>query len=98
MRRTKQKPAPRRIPVRGRSGAGSGQDVFLTVEEAARRIKAGRMVIVVDDAERENEGDLVFAAEKATPGMVNFAVKLGRGILCARCPPTSPTTWVSSSW
>jgi 3,4-dihydroxy 2-butanone 4-phosphate synthase / GTP cyclohydrolase II len=60
---------------------------FLEVPEAVRRIEAGQMIIVVDDAERENEGDLVFAAEKATPEMVNFAVKHGRGILCA---PMSP--------
>jgi 3,4-dihydroxy 2-butanone 4-phosphate synthase/GTP cyclohydrolase II len=60
---------------------------FLTVEQAVREIRAGRMIIVVDDADRENEGDLVFAAEKATPAMVNFAVTHGRGILCA---PMSP--------
>ncbi len=59
------------------------EDALLTVEEAAALIKAGRMIIVVDDEDRENEGDLVFAAEKATPAMVNFAVKYGRGILCA---------------
>jgi 3,4-dihydroxy 2-butanone 4-phosphate synthase / GTP cyclohydrolase II len=60
---------------------------FLTVEEAVKRIRAGRMIIVVDDAERENEGDIVFAAEKATPAMVNFAVKHARGILCAPVAP-----------
>ncbi|HTM56985.1 MAG TPA: bifunctional 3,4-dihydroxy-2-butanone-4-phosphate synthase/GTP cyclohydrolase II, partial [Candidatus Udaeobacter sp.] len=47
----------------------------------------GRMIIVVDDAHRENEGDIVFAAEKATPESVNFAVKYGRGILCAPMEP-----------
>ena len=62
-------------------------EVFLTVEEAVRRIRAGRAIIVVDDAERENEGDIVFSAEKATPELVNFAVTHGRGILCA---PVSP--------
>jgi 3,4-dihydroxy 2-butanone 4-phosphate synthase/GTP cyclohydrolase II len=62
-------------------------DVFLTVEEAVRRIAAGRMIVVVDDADRENEGDLVFAAEKATPEMVNFTVMHGRGILCAPMAP-----------
>jgi 3,4-dihydroxy 2-butanone 4-phosphate synthase/GTP cyclohydrolase II len=61
--------------------------VFVSVEEAIRRIRAGRMLIVVDDAERENEGDVVFAAEKATPELVNFAVKNGRGILCAPMDP-----------
>lgn len=56
---------------------------LIGVEQAIARIRAGRMIIVVDDADRENEGDLVFAAEKATPSMVNFALKFGRGILCA---------------
>ncbi len=62
-------------------------DVFLEVEEAVRRIAAGKMLIVVDDEERENEGDLVFAAEKATPDHVNFAVKHGRGLVCAPLEP-----------
>jgi 3,4-dihydroxy 2-butanone 4-phosphate synthase/GTP cyclohydrolase II len=66
---------------------GSAPGVFLDVEEAVRRIAAGKMIIVVDDEDRENEGDLVFAAEKATPAMVNFAVKHGRGILCAALAP-----------
>ncbi|HEY6866420.1 MAG TPA: bifunctional 3,4-dihydroxy-2-butanone-4-phosphate synthase/GTP cyclohydrolase II [Candidatus Eisenbacteria bacterium] len=61
--------------------------MFLTVEEAVRRIRAGRMIIVVDDALRENEGDVVWAAEKTTPELVNFAVKHGRGILCAPMAP-----------
>ena len=61
--------------------------VFLPVEEAVRRIAADKMIIVVDDADRENEGDVVFAAERATPEMVNFAVKHGRGILCAPMDP-----------
>src|SRR5438093_11388768 len=68
-----------------RAPAGAG--VFLTVPQAVDRIRAGRMIIVVDDAQRENEGDLVFAAEKATPRMVNFALTHGRGILCAPMTP-----------
>jgi 3,4-dihydroxy 2-butanone 4-phosphate synthase/GTP cyclohydrolase II len=67
--------------------AGARSDVFLTVDEAIRRIRAGRMVIVVDDALRENEGDLVWAAEKTTPALVNFALTHGRGILCAPMAP-----------
>ncbi len=58
-------------------------DVRLDVEEAVRLIRAGRMLIVIDDEDRENEGDVVFAASKATPELVNFALKQGRGILCA---------------
>jgi 3,4-dihydroxy 2-butanone 4-phosphate synthase/GTP cyclohydrolase II len=56
---------------------------MLTVEQAVRRLQSGRMIVVVDDADRENEGDIVFAAERATPELVNFAVKHCRGILCA---------------
>ncbi len=74
----------RKAPAaRSRATAKPGASVFLTVEQALAHIRAGRMVIVVDDADRENEGDLVFAAEKATPALVNFAVTHGRGILCA---------------
>lgn len=54
-----------------------------TIEEAIEEIKAGNMVIVVDDEDRENEGDFIIAAEKITPEKVNFMVKNGRGVLCA---------------
>ncbi len=70
--------------VRRRGGA---VDVMLTVEAALARIKAGRGIVVVDDEDRENEGDFVFAAEKATPALVNFAVRHARGILCAPMAP-----------
>lgn len=53
-----------------------------TVSEVIDEIRAGKMVIVVDDEGRENEGDLVMAAEKITPEAVNFFVKYGRGMLC----------------
>ena len=55
---------------------------FAPIEEAIDEIRAGRMVIVVDDADRENEGDFVMAAEKATPEAVNFMATHGRGIIC----------------
>jgi 3,4-dihydroxy 2-butanone 4-phosphate synthase/GTP cyclohydrolase II len=55
---------------------------FNTIEEAIEDIKAGRMLIVVDDPDRENEGDLVMAAELVTPKDVNFITREGRGILC----------------
>lgn len=73
---------PRPRPARA-SGARAPAAPFITVAQAVRRIRDGRMVIVVDDAQRENEGDLVFAASKATPALVNFALTHGRGILCA---------------
>ena len=77
---------PRRAPREARPRAQESR-AFLTVEQAVRQIKRGRMIIVVDDADRENEGDLVFAAEKSTPAMVNFALRHGRGILCAPMAP-----------
>jgi 3,4-dihydroxy 2-butanone 4-phosphate synthase/GTP cyclohydrolase II len=55
---------------------------FATVEEAVEEIKAGRMVIVVDDEDRENEGDLTLAAEFVTPEAINFMAKFGRGLIC----------------
>lgn len=54
-----------------------------SIAEAIEEIKRGRFVIVVDDADRENEGDFVCAAEKITPEMVNFMLKEGRGVVCA---------------
>src|SRR6266498_3961885 len=55
---------------------------FATIEEAVEEIRAGRMLVVVDDEDRENEGDLLMAADKATPESVNFMAKHGRGIIC----------------
>jgi len=57
-----------------------------TVPEALEDLRAGRMVIVVDDADRENEGDLVLAAEKATPEAINFITLHGRGLICVALP------------
>ncbi len=56
---------------------------FDTIPEVIADIRRGRMVIVTDDADRENEGDLVMAASKVTPAAVNFMVKFGRGLVCA---------------
>lgn len=58
------------------------KDIFCTVEEAIDEIRQGRMLIVVDDANRENEGDLIMAAELATPQKVNFMISQARGLLC----------------
>jgi 3,4-dihydroxy 2-butanone 4-phosphate synthase/GTP cyclohydrolase II len=55
---------------------------FASIEEALSAIKAGRMVIVVDDEDRENEGDLTMAASKITPAAVNFMARYGRGQIC----------------
>ncbi len=64
-----------------------GQDLipgcpFDPVDEVIADVRAGKLVIVTDDADRENEGDLIVAAEKITPAVVNFIVKHGRGLLC----------------
>lgn len=53
-----------------------------TISEAIRDIKKGKIVIVVDDKDRENEGDLVMAADKVTPDAINFMAKYGRGLIC----------------
>jgi 3,4-dihydroxy 2-butanone 4-phosphate synthase/GTP cyclohydrolase II len=55
---------------------------FNTIEEAIEDIKAGKMVVVIDDEDRENEGDLLMAAEKVTPEAINFMAKYGRGLIC----------------
>jgi 3,4-dihydroxy 2-butanone 4-phosphate synthase/GTP cyclohydrolase II len=55
---------------------------FASIEEAVEDIRAGRMVIVVDDKDRENEGDLTIAADKITPEAINFMAKHGRGLIC----------------
>jgi 3,4-dihydroxy 2-butanone 4-phosphate synthase / GTP cyclohydrolase II len=55
---------------------------FTDVPDAIEEIRAGRMVVVVDDEDRENEGDLTLAAEKVTPEAINFMAKFGRGLIC----------------
>jgi len=56
---------------------------FDPIADAIKEIRAGRMIVVTDDADRENEGDLVMAAEKITPAAVNFMATHGRGLICA---------------
>jgi 3,4-dihydroxy 2-butanone 4-phosphate synthase/GTP cyclohydrolase II len=60
---------------------------FTTIEEAIADLRAGKMVILVDDEDRENEGDLVIAAEKITPEAVNFMASKGRGLICLSLTP-----------
>ena len=57
--------------------------VFASIEDAVGNIRQGKLIVVVDDEDRENEGDFIAAASKATPEMINFILKHGRGLLCA---------------
>lgn len=58
-----------------------------TIEEAIDEIKQGKMVILIDDEDRENEGDLIMAAEKITPEAINFMARYGRGLICLTLTP-----------
>jgi 3,4-dihydroxy 2-butanone 4-phosphate synthase/GTP cyclohydrolase II len=60
---------------------------FNTIEEAIDDIREGRMVVLIDDEDRENEGDLTIAAEKVTPEAINFMAKYGRGLICLSLTP-----------
>jgi 3,4-dihydroxy 2-butanone 4-phosphate synthase/GTP cyclohydrolase II len=60
---------------------------FVTINEAIEEIRAGRMVVVCDDEDRENEGDLTMAAQFATPEAINFMAKEGRGLICLALTP-----------
>jgi 3,4-dihydroxy 2-butanone 4-phosphate synthase / GTP cyclohydrolase II len=60
---------------------------FTDIPSAIEEIRAGRMVVVVDDEDRENEGDLTIAAEKITPDAVNFMARYGRGLICLAMTP-----------
>ena len=55
---------------------------FSSIEDAMEDVRQGRMIIIVDDEDRENEGDLMIASEKATPEAINFMAKYGRGLIC----------------
>jgi 3,4-dihydroxy 2-butanone 4-phosphate synthase/GTP cyclohydrolase II len=68
-------------------GSRKRTDPFARIEDAVDAIKGGRMVIVVDDEDRENEGDLTIAAEKVTPEAINFMARHGRGLVCLSMTP-----------
>src|ERR1700741_834941 len=75
---------------------------FATIEDAAADIREGRMIIIIDDEDRENEGDLVCAAEKITPELVNFMATHARGLICLplteeRCDELHLTTQVADN-
>src|SRR5207237_4503813 len=56
--------------------------MFASIEEAIRDVQDGKVVIIIDDEDRENEGDLMVAAEKVTPEIINFMATHGRGLIC----------------
>ena len=58
------------------------QNKLNSIEEAISEIKSGKLIIVVDDENRENEGDFICAAELASPDIINFMAKNGRGLIC----------------
>jgi 3,4-dihydroxy 2-butanone 4-phosphate synthase/GTP cyclohydrolase II len=75
---------------------------FANIDEAVADIRDGRMIIIVDDEDRENEGDLVCAAEKVTPGIINFMARYARGLICLplteeRCDELHLTTQVADN-
>src|SRR2546425_4096060 len=70
---------------RQQTAEGHGQ--FSSVEEAIEEIRRGHMVVVCDGEDRENEGDLVLAAQFATPEAINFMAKEGRGLVCLALTP-----------
>jgi 3,4-dihydroxy 2-butanone 4-phosphate synthase / GTP cyclohydrolase II len=75
---------------------------FASIEDAVAEIREGRMIIIVDDEDRENEGDLVCAAEKATPEIINFMARHARGLICLplteeRCDELHLTTQVADN-
>src|SRR5215831_14577069 len=75
---------------------------FASIEDAAAEIREGRMIIIVDDEDRENEGDLVCAAEKVTPEIINFMARHARGLICLplteeRCDELHLTTQVADN-
>jgi 3,4-dihydroxy 2-butanone 4-phosphate synthase/GTP cyclohydrolase II len=75
---------------------------FASIEDAVAEIREGRMIIIVDDEDRENEGDLVCAAEKATPEIINFMARYARGLICLpltedRCDELHLTTQVADN-
>jgi 3,4-dihydroxy 2-butanone 4-phosphate synthase/GTP cyclohydrolase II len=74
-------------PIEIAKGARRRPGPFARIEDAVAAIAAGKMIIVVDDEDRENEGDLTIAAEKVTPEAVNFMARYGRGLICLSMTP-----------
>jgi 3,4-dihydroxy 2-butanone 4-phosphate synthase/GTP cyclohydrolase II len=85
-----------------RQDSSAGKSVFSTIEEVVADMRAGKMVIIVDDENRENEGDLIMAAAKVEPEHVNYMARYGRGLICLtlsreRCKQLGLPLMVSST-
>jgi 3,4-dihydroxy 2-butanone 4-phosphate synthase / GTP cyclohydrolase II len=74
-------------PIEIAKGARKQPGPFAHIDDALEEIRAGRMIIVVDDEDRENEGDLTIAAERITPEAINFMARYGRGLICLSMTP-----------
>ena len=70
------------MPTRYAGGVSERKDGFASIDEALAELQAGRLIVVVDDEDRENEGDLMVAAEFCTPEAINFMARFGRGLIC----------------
>src|SRR5476651_2629269 len=81
-KRTRTKPAHRIAPLEPGQPRPDHNSPFCSIPDALAELRAGKMIILVDDEDRENEGDLVIAAEKATPVSINFMRKFGGGLIC----------------
>jgi 3,4-dihydroxy 2-butanone 4-phosphate synthase/GTP cyclohydrolase II len=80
--RTRKRAAARAPEGRPRPVRPKQRSAFTSIEDAVAALRAGRMIIVVDDEDRENEGDLTLAADKVTPEAINFMARYGRGLIC----------------
>src|ERR1700739_211720 len=79
--------AAQQLPTRVNAATYAHPGCVARIEDAIAAIRAGKMVIVADDEDRENEGDLTIAAEKITPEAINFMAKYGRGLICLAMTP-----------
>src|SRR6187455_1680909 len=73
--------------AKGARGSKARRTPFASIDDAIVAIRAGRMIVVVDDEDRENEGDLTMAASKVTPEAINFMARYGRGLVCLAMTP-----------
>jgi len=72
----------KKTPIAIAKGARRHASPFARIEDAVETFRAGKIIIVVDDEGRENEGDLTIAADKVTPEAINFLARYGRGLIC----------------